>query len=172
MRRRSHSSRGVSMLEVLTAGIIGTLMALPILTLLFTSTHESMVSEDYMFAEALAHRHLAQALAQPLDGIDERALPLETTFKGLPAEDAVLGKVFPEYARNLEGDLAFTGTLTVSKVEVGLYCYEVALEWPTGPGSSARRRYALIRFRSRYDIALTSNFRLTKPGAASGGGTP
>jgi hypothetical protein len=159
------------MLEVLTAGIIGTLMALPILTLLFTSTRESMVSEDYMFAEALAHRHLAEALAQPLDGLDER-LPIETAFKGLPAEDAVLGKVFPEYARNLEGDLAFTGTLTVSRVEAGLYCYEVALEWPTGPGSSARRRYALIRFRSRYDIALTSNHRLTRPMAPSGGATP
>ena len=152
---------GVSMLEVLCAAVIAALMALPVISLLFTSTHESMVSEDYMFAESLAQRYLAETMSIPWMELRER-LPMKVAIKGIPSEDRVIAKYHSEYARNLEGDLAFSGTLEVQEIEPGLLKFEISLTWPVRPGASANRRYALVRFRCRHDLAVATNFRLTE----------
>lgn len=157
MRRRRN--QGVTLLEVLTAAIVGTLMSLPVITLLATSTHESMVSEDYMFAEALAQRYLAEALSIPWNSLEEQ-LPLEIPIVGAPEEDKGLTMLFPEYQKNIEGDFAFKGKLTANALREGLVKIEVSLAWPVKPGSSTMRKYALIRLKSRHDIAVSTNYPL------------
>ena len=140
--------------------VIGTLMALPVLTLLFTTSHEANVSEDYMFAESLAQRHLAEYLARPFDELDELC-PLEVPITGVPEEDEVLGRYRSEYAKNLNGSTAFTGRLEIRRLQKGLLKYEISFTWPVRPGVATLRRYALIRLRSRHDIAISTNYPLT-----------
>ena len=150
------------MLEVLTAGVIAALMALPVVTLLFTSTHESVVSEDYMFAVAIAQRYLAEAMCVPWAELEE-LMPYEKKLEGLPEEDEVYAKDFPSYEKNITGEYAFKGKLTVRSVEDGLAVYEISLTWPVKAGASGMRKYAIIRLRCRHDIAISTNFPIQKP---------
>ncbi len=156
---RIRNRRGVTLLEVLTAAIVGTLMSLPVITLLATSTHESMVSEDYMFAEALAQRYLAEALSIPWGDLQEQ-LPLDVPISGIPEEDKAIAMRFPAYAKNISGDFAFKGKLTANELKDDIVKFEVSLTWPVKPGSSTNRKYAVIRFRCRHDIAVSTNFPL------------
>lgn len=155
------SKKALTLLEVLTAAVIATLMALPIISLLATGSHESMVSEDYMFAQALAQRYLAEAMATSLEVLEEK-LPLEKELSGLPEDDEKIAALFEEYRKNLSGSQAFAGELKVSEIAPRLLKYEVSLSWPVKPGSSKLRKYVLLRLRCHRDISISSNFRLAK----------
>jgi hypothetical protein len=174
MTGRRRATSGVSSLEVLIAAALGAILAIALATLLFTGRHEAMVSEDYMFAEALAQRHLAEGLAVPFDDLAGRCErdTLKIPIEGVPPDDRALARSRPEYARNLEGPASFRGSLQIRLLQPGLLLYEVAIEWPVRLGASAMRRYALVRLRCRKDLSLTTRFRIEPPKGSALDGRP
>lgn len=166
MNRRT----GVSSLEVLIAAVLATILGLGMYALVSQGTREAAASEDYMFAEALSQRALADAMSLPWKELEEQlgVVPdswIELTREQtLREEDEALRQAFPSYARNLGPE---DGGLDVSvrarQVEPGLVAFEVSLSWAAGPAGRGRRRYALMRLRSRKDRAVSSNHRLLTP---------
>lgn len=131
MTRMTHGRRGVSLAEIVIAVGLVSIVGLALLALLAAGDHEAMTSEDYMQAEALAQRQMADVLATPWDEL-EAQLPLE---------------------RKLE-----RGALTAKKVEEGLIAIEVQLAWAARPGAAARRRYGLVRLRTRQDLSIRAAY--------------
>lgn len=162
MRQAGIRHRGIMSLEVLITTIMASIVGLAVIVLLFTGNHEAMTGEDYMFAESLCQRVLAENMALPFASLEDAELPLEIPIEGLPAEDRAIAQFRPEYAMNLEGPAAFKGRLRIEELGKGsgLYRYEALVQWPVRPGSKTMRRYVLLRLRCRKDIALSSNFRL------------
>lgn len=156
---------GVTILEVVVAGALATVLGAAAAALIFRGEREVAISQDYMVAEALAQRHLADAMSRPWEEL-ERSLPFETPLRGLPPSDAALGVWYPEYARRLGGPRAIEGSLRAWALEPGLVCFELELHWPIGPQAAGERSYALLRLRSRKDRALSSRFPLADPGGA------
>src|SRR5205823_5564456 len=99
---------------------------------------EAMTSEDYMQAEALAQRELAHALATPWKDL-EGHLPVERDVQG--------------------GTRDLHGHLTMAAEGEALVSISVELEWPVRPGSPAKRRYGLVRFRARPDQSIRTSYR-------------
>lgn len=158
--RRSTTRRGITSLEVLLTAIMAAMVGMAVIVLLWTGNHEAMTGEDYMFAEALCQRVLAENMAVPFQSLEEEKLPLEIPVEGLPPEDATIAQFRPEYAMNLEGACSFKGQLVIDEVEPdsGLYRYRVVVTWPVRPGATTMRRYVLLRYRCRKDVALSTNF--------------
>lgn len=148
---------GLSLVEVLVAAAVAVALGLPLLALMGQSDHEAVVSEDYMFAEALAQRYLEEALAIPLEELD-RKVPLEREIAGPNDEDRTRMKRHEPYLRNLSGPESFRGRLAVDRLEEGFFRYQVRLEWPVRPGSDARRHHVLLRLRCRSTLAATLRF--------------
>lgn len=162
MRSSPPARRGIAALEVLIAAVLASILAFGVIALLYQGNHEAMVSEDYMMAEALAQRHLADAMSVPWDQMAE-GLPRSFPIEGVPEADAAVAAAREEYARNLEGPVAFRGALEVRELAPGLLAFEVSLAWPVHPGSKTLRRYALVRLRSRKDLAVSSHHRMRLP---------
>lgn len=131
MTRMTHRRRGVSLAEVVIAVGLVAVVGIPILGMLAATDHEAMTSEDYMQAEALAQRRMADVLATPWAEL-EAQLPLE---------------------RKLE-----RGKLTAQKLEEGLIAVEIQLAWAVRPGAAAQRRYGLVRLRARPDLSIRAGY--------------
>ena len=159
-RARPRRVAGISALEVLIATVVAALLGFSAVILLTQGNHEAMVSEDYMFAEALAQRHLAEAMSRTFNSLEDAGLPLTIPLTGIPKEDRTIAKVHTEYGRNLDGPAVFSGELEIREVRPGLIVYEVSLSWPVSPRSRTLRRYNLIRLRTRKDLAVSTNFEL------------
>jgi hypothetical protein len=161
-----HRRPGITSLEVLFAAVLGSILAFSAIALMVRGNHEAVVSEDYMFAEALAQRYLADALSQPWKELEEelaQEAPLIIPLQGVPPEDQALADLHQEYRHNLEGPGAFRGELQIQLLEPGLLVFEIHLHWPVRVGGGLERNYNLVRLRSRKDLALSSRFALPPP---------
>lgn len=163
----NHLRRGFSSLEVLVAGAMATVLGLGMLSMLFLSSRETAVSADYMFAEALSQRVLADALSLPWEDLEKivgeksewQELGLEIDFR---KEDQRLVKFYPSYGMSVGGSLEsrLEASVRVKQVAPGLIAFEVEISWPMGPDTKHRRTHVQMRLRSRKDLAIQSNFPL------------
>ena len=171
MRGRGARRRaGISTLEVLIAAVLATTLGLGMFALVSQGTREAAASEDYMFAEAVAQRVLADAISIPWSTLEEQLELASGTWlevareATMREEDAGLLAAYPEYARNLgTDDHGLVVTCRARELEPGLVAFEVSLSWPAGPAGRGVRRYALMRLRARKDRAVSSNHRLVEP---------
>lgn len=155
MTRMTHSGRrAVSLAEIVIAVGLVAVVSIPLFGLLAATDHEAMTSEDYMQAEALAQRRMADVLATPWPEL-EASLPLRQDLSGgLPADEP-MAKAHEEFGRFLR---QLQGELTVTRVEEGLISVRIELSWPVRPGSPARRRYGLLRLRARPDQSIRAAY--------------
>ena len=156
MTQMTRARHAVSLAEIVITLALVAIVSVPLFGLLGATDHEAMTSEDYMQAEAIAQRHLADALAMPWAELEAALSPApESRWKldlthGGPG-DAALAAHHEEYGRFLK---QVEGQLTATKVEDGLIALEVQLAWPVRPGSPARRRFGLVRMRARPDLSI------------------
>jgi hypothetical protein len=149
--------RGMTLAEIVVAAGVVALIAVPLLSMLAASDHEAMTSEDYMIAQAVASRHLAEVSAIPWRDLVGQ-LPIRRVLSGVPAGDEAIAARHPEYARLFSGASGLTGVLAAEQVEEGLVAIEVMLEWAVRPGAAGRRRYGLVRMRARADQSIRSSY--------------
>jgi hypothetical protein len=161
---------GVSSLEVLIAAVLSTILGLGMFALVTQGTREAAASEDYMFAEAVAQRVLADAMSLPWDELEEQLGVVDGVWtevareQTLREEDLALRSAFQEYGRNLgTEEQGLEVSCQAQQVAPGLVAFEVSLSWPAGPAGRGRRRYAVMRLRTRKDRAVSSNFRILMP---------
>lgn len=149
--------QGIGLVEVLVAVAIVALVGVPILATVGTTVQETAVSEDYMFAEALAQKVLAEAMSRPFEELG-KDLPHWEVIGGIPERDAGRTARMPAYRANLEGPESFKGQLVIDELARELYRYTVTIEWPVVPGSGQMRRYVLLRLRCPHDLSARVRF--------------
>ena len=148
--------RGFTLAEMLVTVGVAVVIGLPLLAIVGASDKQTIVSEDYMFAESLAQRHLARAMSLPLPSLN---LPVNEVIDLTPAEDEDIVEPFLAYKKNLNGDDTFKGNLKIEEVADGLYMYNIEITWPTAPGSQEERCLKLTRYRCLPTLSLTRTYR-------------
>jgi len=156
-REQVRGRGGFTLLEVLIVGVLGLLIAGPILLLIGSSTREASASEDYIVVEALAQRYLQEMLSVPWEEL-EPILPIERALEGIPPGDEELARIYPEYLQALRGEDAIKGSLKAQLVQPGLVAIEINMSWPVAPGSPAKRSYSIIRLKTRPDQSIRSSY--------------
>ena len=140
--------RAFTLVETLITLAIAVALGLPLIAIVRVSDNQTIVSEDYMFAETLAQRELAKALAIPWD---ELSLPLEKRLETRPCEQKAIRKEFPAFAKNLQGENSFEAKLWIEELEEGLLLYRIRIDW-------GARSHVLSRFRCLPTLSLTKTF--------------
>jgi prepilin-type N-terminal cleavage/methylation domain-containing protein len=137
--------RGFALTEVLVVATILAVIGIPVMALIFTGSREGALSEDFMFAEALASRFIEEWGALPFAKLDD-LVPRKVTVTG---GDETLGP----HKRKLESPQGFATELSIARVKEGLLSLEVTVSWQV-PRERASRRFALFLFKAKPDIAL------------------
>ena len=154
--------KGFTLAEMLITVAVATVIGLPLLAIVGASDKQTIVSEDYMFAESLAQRHLARTMAIPLGKL---CLPIDEAIDLTPPEDEKIVEPYAAYKKNLSGDYSFAGNVRVEEVADGLYLYTIEITWPIAPGSDEDRRLTLTRYRCLPTLSLTRTFRQSRAAA-------
>lgn len=139
------SQRAFALTEVLVVAAILAAVAIPVMGLIFTGSREGALSEDFMFAEALASRFMEEWGALPFAKLDD-LVPRKVTVQG--------GEVTPgPHKRMLASPQGFETQLQVARVREGLLSLEVTVSWQV-PRERANRRFALLLLKAKPDLAL------------------
>jgi hypothetical protein len=144
------------LVEALLVAAILALVGLPIMGLISTGSREGALSEDYLFAEALASRLLEEWIAIPYDKLDEM-VPQKVVTTGSGAE--VQGVPGQPFKQNLKAPEGFSAALEVVRVKEGLLALEVTVSWQV-PRERGQRKYPLFRLRAKPDLAIEGRWKL------------
>lgn len=138
---------GLALTEVLIVSLVLAVVGIPVLSLLFTGSREGALSEDFMFAEVIASRFVEEWGRFPFAKLDD-LVPHK-----VKAEDPSR-----PHSEKLTAPEGFTAELTVNRVRDGLLALEVTVSWQV-PRERVPRRFALMLFRAKPDIALEAAWK-------------
>lgn len=120
-------------------------VGIPVMALIFTGSREGALSEDFMFAEALASRFIEEWGALPFAKLDD-LVPRKVSVGSGGAEPG-------PHQRKLQSPPGFETNLSVARVRDGLIALEVTVSWQV-PRERASRRFALYLLKPKPDLAL------------------
>lgn len=147
---------GFALVEILVAVAILAAVGLPLLVMIQTGNRESVASENVMFAEVLAAGVLERHLGEGYRALAARA-PFSEEFEGPPPGSDVAAR-FPSFRARFAGDLAFRGTLRVTRVAEGLLGLEVVVRWEEA-SRAGQRRFGLARLLVQEDLSIAQRYR-------------